>query len=217
MGSSVLLVVADSANGSPRLGCSDSRSTGIALQRAKYVQHRSEERMRFCSARALVVIAGLALYTLSAISASAQSSAGPASVVVAIFDEYPAFKANPVNGAPRTRELRAIVIPRDHLDPKRSLVILNPAHVTSEVLYAALASLQVATTQPETNILLVTGRSTPAPGTLAESTRAVLSATIAELLAREPALLRGHRPGKYVTLTGEALAGMRRSVTGEDH
>ncbi len=153
------------------------------------------------------------LYTLIAAStatlsasiptcAGAQDSSAPVTVVVAILDSYPVFQASSQRTAQTAAELWAIVIPRDFTDESRSMVILNPAHATPEVLHAALRALQAAGTRGrQTRLIGVTRRGTRGLDGLPPAVRHALTATIAELVSARPAMVRGHAHGRQIILT----------------
>lgn len=132
----------------------------------------------------------------------AQDSSAPVTVVVAILDNYPLFQVTSKRTPRTAAELRAIVITRDYVDETRSMVILNPAHANPEVLYAALRALQTAARRnPQTRLIGVTRRGTPGPDGLPNAVRHALTATIAELVAARPRMVRGHAVGRQIVLT----------------
>lgn len=157
--------------------------------------------MRISLAHCLVRCACLAISAIAVPSLPAQTSSAPSTVVVAIFDDYPVFKERFGRGINPSGELRAMVILRDYADQERSVVILNPASVTPEVLYTALGVLQSASTQlNHANLIGITRRGTPRANALPQAARSLLSATIAELQSVRPSTLRGHQRGKHITL-----------------
>lgn len=166
------------------------------------MSHQTRSRMRMSTAHTLISIYALALCAIIATPLSAQN--GAARTIIAVFENYPVFEPRPAGGARATSELRAIVVPRDFADKEQSVVILNPAHVTPEVLYAALVGLSTwSTGQQQAKLIGVTQRGTPAVGALSEPMRSALSATIAELLAARPSMVRGHQRGKQIVLSTE--------------
>ena len=163
--------------------------------------------MRISLAYTRILGAVLALFAITAASSRAQPANEPATIVIAVIKDYPLFK--PSERSRATDELRAIVIPRDLVDKGRSMVILNPAHVTPEVLYAALGHLNAASTpEHQMKFIVISRQSTPAASALPPSVFSALSATIRELLAAQPSGVRGHPSGKHIVLTEK----MRRMI-----
>lgn len=128
-------------------------------------------------------------------------------VIVAMFEDYPAFNPQPPAGVRAMAGLRALVIRRDFADEEQSVIILNPAYATPEVLFAALVALRSRSGQ-EARLTGVTERGTPAPGTLPKPVRSVLSAIISDLVASQQTEVRGHLRGKQIVL----LADVERMV-----
>lgn len=157
--------------------------------------------MHRSTTRTLISICAVALCTTPLASLSAQAGSTK-TVIVAMFDDYPAFNPQPPAGVRATAGLRAIVIRRDFVDEERSVVILNPAYATPEVLYAALVALRSGTTQ-DARLTGVTERGTPAAGKVPERVRSVLGAAISDLLAAQPSEVRGHPRGKQIVLPAD--------------
>lgn len=161
----------------------------------------SEAAMHSLPTRTLMAICALVIGGTLLNPLPAQTDATK-TVIVAMFDDYPAFNPQPPAGAPAKAALRAIVIRRDFADEERSVVILNPNHATPEVLYAALVALRSGSMQ-HVRLTGVTERGTPEGSTLSEPVRSVLGATISRLLASDPTEVRGHRRGRQVVVPAQ--------------
>lgn len=150
-------------------------------------------------ALALVAVAG------SATAAAAQAGNAPGTVVIAILDDYPLFQRS--EGAGRAgSDLRAMLIRRDFVDESRSVILLNPAHLTPEVLYGALKVLESSFgAQSQARLIGLTRRSTPAPDALPQGARNAMRAMLAELLTAPLVKVRGHAHGRHLVRSTAAL------------
>lgn len=165
--------------------------------------------MRITLGYTVIVSAVLTLTSISAAASHAQIAPAPTRVVIAVINDYPLFKSSDRNRPPN--ELGAIVIPRDLVDKEQSMVILNPAYVSAEVLYAALSRLNsISAQESQTKLFGVSRGGIPTASPLPPTVLAALSATIRSLLATQPSKLRGHPYGKHILLTEE----MRRMIAG---
>lgn len=161
----------------------------------------TEVGMLRSTARTLIGICALALCAGPLTPLWAQTGSTQ-TVIIAMFEDYPAFNPRPPAGVRATAALRAIVIRRDFADEERSVVILNPTYATPEVLYAALVALRSGSTQ-QARLTGVTERGTPAASKVPEPVRSVLGATISDLLASQPTEVRGHPRGKQIVLPAD--------------
>lgn len=161
----------------------------------------AEVGMPRSTARTLIAICGLLLCATPLAPLWAQITSTN-TVIVAMFENYPAFNPRPPAGVRATAVLRAIVIRRDFADEERSVVILNPTCATPEVLYAALVALRSGSPQ-QARLTGVTERGTPAASRVPEPVRSALGATISDLLASQPTEVRGHQRGKQIVLPAE--------------
>lgn len=138
----------------------------------------------------------------------AQATNPPGTVVIAIVDNYPLFEQGPGRAAGAGSELRAILIPRDFVDESRSVILINPAYATPEVLYAALRALESSfSTQPQTRIVGITRRATPAANALPRATRQAMTTALADLLSAPSAKVRGHAYGRHIVRSTPVLGG----------
>lgn len=162
--------------------------------------------MSFFGRLGLAIIASVAGPMIVGTDVSAQGNPTVKSVVVAVLDNDSAFAESRTRLSGAKSEVLALVVQQDPSDGTRSLVIVNPAQVTPETLFAALHALRVSRASDHAaNFTIITRQAHDPSDPRARAALSALRPIIASLLRGKSSHLPGYRATGRFAAVNEAL------------
>jgi hypothetical protein len=164
--------------------------------------------MRRYSRYGVVIVTAMASSMIAGTRLLAQTSPQSKNVVVEVLPDYPAFSRGVTPSGRVKPEIRAIIVRQDPTDALRSLIIVNPLHVTPETVYDALRLLRSSgESNGGANLIVVTRPSDGPSNTEELAAVAELRPFVANILAREASQLPGHRGlGRFAVVSESFLS-----------